>query len=115
MLDTDPITLKEACEIVFRNTCTVHTLRAEAERGNLEIAKIGKRWYTTLQSARELYFQCLVEPSVPASTATRNAVNTSSATVAASLDSATQAILMLRKPSPHTSRQSTDPKRARGH
>lgn len=61
MRDDDPITLKEACEIVFRNTCAVATLRAEADRGRLNISKIGKRYYTTLRSARELYEKCRVD------------------------------------------------------
>lgn len=46
--DEDPITLKEACEMVFRNTVTPATLRAEAGRGRLEISRIGKRDFTTL-------------------------------------------------------------------
>lgn len=62
MNDDDPITLKEACEIVFRNTCGVETLRAEAARGNLAIARVGKRYYTTIRDARELLEKCRVEP-----------------------------------------------------
>lgn len=70
MRDDDPITLKEACEIVFRNTCAVATLRAEADRGRLNISKIGKRYYTTLRSARELYDKCRVGPKAQGSIST---------------------------------------------
>lgn len=59
--DEDPITLKEACELVFRNTVTPATLRAEAGRGRLDISRIGKRDFTTLRSARELFERCRVE------------------------------------------------------
>lgn len=56
--EDDPITLKEACEIVFRDTVTISTLRAEAARGHLEVARIGKRDFTTLRSAKELFRKC---------------------------------------------------------
>lgn len=72
MRDDDPITLKEACEIVFRNTCAVATLRAEADRGRLDLSKIGKRYYTTLRSARELYEKCRVNRRAQGSISTQN-------------------------------------------
>lgn len=68
--DNDPITLKEACEIVFRNTVTPATLRAEAGRGRIEIARIGKRDFTTLRSARELFERCRVEREAQGSIST---------------------------------------------
>ena len=39
----DPITLEEACRIVFRDTIKPATLRAEVARGNLIIERIGRR------------------------------------------------------------------------
>lgn len=47
MDDNHPITLKEACKIFFRDTLSVYSLRAEADRGRLVIFLIGKRYYTT--------------------------------------------------------------------
>jgi hypothetical protein len=103
--DNDTITLRDAAAHFGFG---LWTLRAEARRGNLTIYKIGREYRTTPAAIREMVAKCLVEVSVPDFTATRNAaVNTSSATVAASLDSATEAMLKLRKPLPHTSRQST--------
>lgn len=50
----DPITLQEACDIVFRGKITPWTLRSEAERGKINIFKIGKKQFTTLREARAL-------------------------------------------------------------
>lgn len=82
--DDDPVTLKEACEIVFRNTCTVSTLRAAADRGTLEVSRIGKRLYTTLAAARELYAKCRVEKRRQGFTLIRSVSNGSSETDRAS-------------------------------
>jgi hypothetical protein len=60
--DDDPITLAEACDLIFRGTMTAATLRAEAERGRLTIFKIGKRHYTTRGHVREMIKACRVEP-----------------------------------------------------
>lgn len=108
--DDDPITLKEACEIVFRNTCTVATLRAEAERGNLEISRIGKRLYTTLSSARALYAKCRVEKARHGSISTRSGDNGSSATVQVLSAQAALSRTMreLRNTSPNSSGRNTN-------
>lgn len=82
--DDDPITLKEACEIVFRGTVTPSTLRAEAGRGRLDIARIGKRDFTTLHSARELFRKCQDEKRPLAFTSTPRESNGLSETVRAS-------------------------------
>jgi hypothetical protein len=113
MLDDDPITLKEACEIVFRNTCTPATLRAESKRGNLDISRIGKRDFTTLRSARELFDKCRVEQKAPASIVTRRAVSTSSATDRASLDAAQRALSKLRNGWPNISPENIGRSKAR--
>ena len=63
--DDDPITLKEACEIVFRNQCRVATLRAEAKRGRLTVFKIGRSYFTTLRNVREMVEMCRVINSPP--------------------------------------------------
>ena len=62
MNDTDPVTLKEACDIVFRGTVKPSTLKAEADRGNLPIAKIGKRWFVRIGDVRQLFDRCRAEP-----------------------------------------------------
>jgi hypothetical protein len=56
--EDDPITLQEACEMVFRGTVKVSTLRVEAERGNVEIFKVGRRHFTTLRSVRGMMDKC---------------------------------------------------------
>jgi len=38
----DPITLEEACDLAFRGTITIASLRAEANRGNLDVFKVGR-------------------------------------------------------------------------
>lgn len=75
MREDDPITLAEACEIVFRNTVRPATLRAEAARGHLQISRIGRRDFTTLRDARELYEKCRVERKAPGSISTRDENN----------------------------------------
>lgn len=81
MTDDDPVTLKEACQIVFRNRIKPATLRAEASRGRLTISRIGKRDFTTLREARELFDRCRGEQSGHASTGTERARPGSSETV----------------------------------
>jgi hypothetical protein len=61
MTDDDPITLAEACEIVFKNKVTPATLRAEQVRGRIDIFRIGKRDFTTLRSVRAMVEKCRVE------------------------------------------------------
>ena len=52
--EDDPVTLEEACEIVFRGAIKVSTLRLEATKGNVDIFKVGRRQFTTLRSVRGL-------------------------------------------------------------
>lgn len=78
--DDEPVTLKEACEIVFRNTITPATLRAEAARGRLSIRRIGKRDFTTLRSVKELMQECPEGSRPRASISTPSAANGSSET-----------------------------------
>jgi integrase len=56
--DDDPITLAEACEIVFRNRIKVSTLRRETRRGNLVTIRVGRRDFTTLRDVREMIQRC---------------------------------------------------------
>ena len=49
-----PITLREACAMIFRDTITVATLRAEARRGNLVTYGIGRKIFTTVNDIEEM-------------------------------------------------------------
>jgi hypothetical protein len=109
--DDMPITLAQAAEIFGIG---VATLRAEANRGRLTVYRIGRQDRTTINDIRQMVELCRVEPKAPASIVTRRAVNTSSATVAASLDSAQQTVLQLRNSLRNTLRASTGPRQARG-
>jgi hypothetical protein len=73
--EDDPVTLKEACEIVFRNTVGPGTLLAAAARGQITISRIGRRNFTTLREARSLLASCRVESNRLAYTSTRPAGN----------------------------------------
>lgn len=115
--DDDVVTLAEACEIVFRNKITPSTLRAEGRRGRLAISKIGKRYFTTIRDARELFDRCRAAPEARGSTSTRNAGHGSSET---DNDSSAQAavnqiVASLKKSSPTTLAASTPRSRAHRH
>lgn len=69
--DTAPITLKEACEVIFNNRIGVDALRAEAARGRLSIFRIGRRDFTTIRDVREMVEKCRDAKPRPASTSTR--------------------------------------------
>jgi hypothetical protein len=64
-LDERPLTLKEAGEL-YR--LKISTLRAEAARGRLDIFRLGKRDYTTLESLRSMVRKCQEEGRRRAST-----------------------------------------------
>ena len=65
--DDEPMTLAEACEVVFRGTIKPATLRAEAARGNLVIERIGRRDFVTRSALREMRTKCRVQQKEPAS------------------------------------------------
>lgn len=80
LLDTDPITLKEASEIVLRGVVGVTALRAEIRRGNLVVERIGKNLFTTPAAIREMRERCRENPARHASTSTQPIAPGSSAT-----------------------------------
>ncbi len=90
MTEDDPITLKEACELVFRGRIGVATLRAEAAKGRLALLRIGRQDFTTLRDMRELVELCRVEKPRRDSTWTPSARRGLSATAR---DSSAQAAL----------------------
>lgn len=59
-----PMTLKEACSIVFRGTISPATLKAEAERGNLKIRKIGRTYFVTWRELSLMWEKCVL-PTLP--------------------------------------------------
>jgi hypothetical protein len=61
----DPITLTDACRIVFRDRIKPSTLRAEADRGRLAIERIGRRDFVTLNGIAEMRRLCRVERKPP--------------------------------------------------
>lgn len=81
--DEAPVTLEEACTIVFRGLIKPSTLRAEAARGRLDVRRIGRRDFTTLRSAREL-MTCQDEKRRRVFISTKNESNGSSETDKAS-------------------------------
>ena len=62
LLDTDPITLKEASELLLRGIVTVSALRSEIRRGNLVVERIGKNLFTSPAGIREMRERCRVKP-----------------------------------------------------
>lgn len=64
MTDEDePLTLAEACQILFRGTISPATLRAEAARGRLVIEKIGRRHFVTRAGIKRMRALCVLKPS----------------------------------------------------
>ena len=113
--DDDPITLKEACELAFRGTITIASLRAEAGRGNLEVFRVGRRDFTTLKSIREMREKCLDARKARASISTHDESNGLSETERASfaLDALSQTAQALKSGSVNTSPANTGQRRAR--
>lgn len=117
MADDAPITLAEACELVFRGTMTPATLRAEAARGRLVIFKIGKRHYTTRAHVREMIELCRVEPKDQDSTWTGNDPNGLSEMERISNAQAALTVTLnaLKSASPNTSAANTSRRQVRRH
>src|ERR1700756_5377885 len=84
------ITLKDACDIFFGGKITVATLKAEHARGNLDMSKIGRSYWTTIAKLREMDQKCRVEVQAPGFGSTRTAERSRSLTneSAAAQDSA---------------------------
>jgi len=108
--DDTPLTLKEACEMFFRNTITPKTLRAEAGRGTLTIMRIGRQDFVTPQGIKGMMVKtCRAKDSPQGSTSAKTKPSGSSET--ARNQSAQAAALMtaqaLKKHSRNTSRTSS--------
>ena len=107
--ENEPITLAEACEIFPRAKLTISTLRAEADRGHLDIFRLGKRDYTTIRSMREMVSKCQEESRRRGFTSIRNADNGLSETAQASSAQAAlkQTVTALKAGLPRISGKST--------
>ena len=115
----EPLTLEEACRLVFRDNITPATLRAEHARGNLVLEKIGRRQFVTRAAINEMRIRCRVGPtekdqgsgssqSAETPMAATKARDGSSAMVpsSAAQDALQMTLQALRRRSPSTSRKS---------
>lgn len=57
-----PMTLKEACRVVFKDAITPAALKAEAHRGNLVIRKIGRAYFVTWRDIKEMWDKRKLSP-----------------------------------------------------
>ncbi len=57
-LDDEPLTLEEACKVIFKSAISPASLRAEARRGRLVIERIGRTDFVTRAAVREMRNQC---------------------------------------------------------
>lgn len=109
LLDTDPITLTEASELVLRGVVSVSTLRAEIRRGNLVVERIGKNLFTTPAAIREMRERCRVNQAPRDSTSVQTTEPGSSATEARTteLDALKASLNVLKSGSRNTSQRKT--------
>ncbi|MHC1547800.1 hypothetical protein [Phyllobacterium sp. K27] len=59
------MTLKEACEKIFRGQLTPSALRTEASKGNLEIIQIARKDFVTREAIRAMVEKCRRKPIEP--------------------------------------------------
>jgi hypothetical protein len=88
----DPITLAEACKLFPQAHLTVSTLRAERDRGRLNIFRLGRRDCTTEADMRAMVKSSKDESSRRVSTPTTNADNGQQVRSAAALSQITSAL-----------------------
>jgi len=60
--EDEPLTLKYACEIIFKGQIKPATLKSEAKRGHLVIEQIGKKYFVTLAEINKMKERCRVQP-----------------------------------------------------
>lgn len=53
-----PMTLKEACTVVFQDAISPATLKAEVSRGNLVIRRIGRAYFVTWRDLNAMWEKC---------------------------------------------------------
>src|SRR6187200_1483381 len=109
-----PLTLKEAGDLY---QLKISTLRAEASRGRLDIFRLGKRDYTTLQAMKEMVRKCQEEGRRRASTLIQGGDNGLSEMERASSAQAAlnQTVTALKQSLPRISGQSTSRSHPKAH
>ncbi len=81
LADDAALTLKDACTIFFRDAIKPASLRAEARRGNLSIARIGRMDFVTPAAIREMMVKkCPSDGNRPGSTSPQKNASGSSET-----------------------------------
>jgi hypothetical protein len=112
-LDERPLTLKEAADL-YR--LKISTLRAEAARGRLDIFRLGKRDYTTLESLRSMVRRCQEDDPRRASpsTAPEGPGLSETARATSARAALNQTVLVLRNGLPNISRRNTGQPRGPG-
>jgi hypothetical protein len=81
-----PMTLKEACRVVFKDAISPATLKAEGSRGNLVIHKIGRAHFVTWRELRAMWENCQVATFRPTKAARTKASAYNPATASARLN-----------------------------
>jgi hypothetical protein len=111
--DDDPITLNEACDIIFHGAITEASLRAEERRGNLDTFKIGRTIFTTRRDIKEMEKKCRVARKGRVFTSTKDANNGLSETdkSSAALVALNQTVKGLKNGLPNTLARSTGQRR----
>jgi hypothetical protein len=106
--DDDPITLQEACDLIYRGKITQLSLLTKAKKKQLKTFKVGRTIFTRKRYVREME-ECLEDHKVPGSTSTRVASSMSSETDKASsaLAALNQTTLALKRGSSSISPPST--------
>lgn len=79
--DDQLIPLKRAAEIFLGDARHVATLRAEANRGNLVVSKIGRGYWTTITRLKAMDAKCQDEAQALASGQTKSEIPGPSSTV----------------------------------
>ena len=107
--EDEPMTLEEACAIVFRGNIKPATLRAEAARGNLVIERVGRRYFVTRAALKDMREKCRVQQKVPASGSTARQDTGSSVTDRSNVAQAAalRSAKALRESSANTSKKNT--------
>ena len=65
MDDDAPLTLQEACDLIFRGNISPATLRSEARRGRLVIERIGNKDFVTPTAIKEMRKLCEITGTRP--------------------------------------------------
>jgi hypothetical protein len=109
--DDDPITLQEACILIYRGNIKPSSLKAKADAKKLTTFKVGRTIFTRKRHIREME-ECLEGLKAHDSTSTGLANSGQSETDKASsaLASLSQTVLALKRGSSNTSARSTGPR-----